>query len=129
GRGVPAGCLPAGGFPGGGGGGGGAGAKDVPDMGVLSAAGGAAVEPPFRYSPRRGPSHSGGNGARGTSGESTIVIPTRGGRTAMRKVLGAVTAVVFALGVATFIGLPRVSAQGGTGTLQAEVQDNGAPPV
>jgi len=47
----------------------------------------------------------------------------------MRKVLGAVTAVVFALGAATFIGLPGVSAQGGTGTIEAEVKYNGTPQV
>src|SRR5207247_135319 len=96
---------------------------------LFRSAGGAAVEPPFCYSPRRGPSHSGGNGARRTSSEPTIVIPNPGGRTAMRKVLGAVTALVFALGVATFIGLPGATAQGGGGTIEADVKYNGAPQV
>ena len=47
----------------------------------------------------------------------------------MRKVLGAVTALVFALGVATFIGLPGATAQGGGGTIEADVKYNGAPQV
>jgi len=47
----------------------------------------------------------------------------------MRKVLGAVTALVLALGVATFIGLPGVGAQGGTGTIEAEVKYSGTPQV
>ncbi|OLB96207.1 MAG: hypothetical protein AUH30_13185 [Candidatus Rokubacteria bacterium 13_1_40CM_68_15] len=47
----------------------------------------------------------------------------------MRKVLGAVTALLLALGVATFIGLPGATAQGGTGTIEADVKYNGAPQV
>ncbi len=46
----------------------------------------------------------------------------------MRKVLGAVTALVFALGAATIIGLPGATAQGG-GTIEAEVKYGGPAQV
>jgi len=47
----------------------------------------------------------------------------------MRKVLGAVTALVFALGAATIIGLPGATAQGGGGTIEAEVKYGGPAQV
>jgi len=46
----------------------------------------------------------------------------------MRKVLGAVTALVVALGAAAFLGLPGATAQGG-GTIEAEVKYSGPAQV
>jgi len=46
----------------------------------------------------------------------------------MRKVLGAVTALVVALGAAAFFGLPGATAQGG-GTIEAEVKYGGPAQV
>src|SRR5437879_5847085 len=66
---------------------------------------------------------------KGARGGTAVIVPTPGGPTAMRTVLGAVTALVFALGVATFIGLPGATAQGGGGTIEADVKYNGAPQV
>src|SRR5262249_42102284 len=98
--------------------------EDVTDVVVLSAAGGTAVHAPFRHASRGGSPRSCGDGARGASCESAVVVVTEsGGRTAMRKLLGALTALVIAVGAAAFFGLPRATAQGG-GTIEAEVKYN-----
>ena len=67
---LPAGGVHAGRVPGVGRRSGGDGTEDVADLVVLSAAGGAAVEPAFRHSSRRGNPHAGGHDPRRPRGES-----------------------------------------------------------